>query len=147
MINDKRGVAVAELLEHEGGRDALRLLHHAANLNLAIKRMNDFSPRKGLSPKEEPVVGEEPVGRGRCANWRWQCRPGHWGAGTVELVVVPEFVAEREDSEMLVGPAYEATVYTVQVTMNDQASVKRQHPRADSTNLLATDSSSGGYSF
>ena len=62
--------------------------------------------------------------------------PGPLGSRSPqELVVVPELVGEREDAEMLVGPADEAAVDVVQVAMDDQAAIERQHPRPDAADL------------
>ena len=61
-----------------------------------------------------------------CADGPGQGLAGRRRVGPAEeLVVVPELVGEREDAEVLVGPADEAAVDVVQVAVDHQAPVER----------------------
>ena len=61
VVDDERGVAVAELLDQERRRDALRLLDEPADLDLAVERVLHRRPRHELGAEQQPVVGEELV--------------------------------------------------------------------------------------
>ena len=115
VVDHERGVAVAEFLDHEGRRHALRLLDEAADLDVSI----DADASTGFHSlnaraEEELVIGEELVSLAVHADGPpgspWP--PRRRGCAE-QLLGVPELVGERENPEMLVGPVHEPAVDVV----------------------------------
>ena len=137
VVDGEGGVAMAELFDQERRGDPLRLLHEAADLDVAVERVPGGLPGHELGAEEEAIVGEELVGLARGAHGACQRLVGGGGVGPAEeLVVVPELVGEREDAQVLVGPADEAAVHVVQVAVDHQAPIEGDHPRTDPADLL-----------
>ena len=68
VVDDEGGVAVAELLEHEGRRDPpAHVLDRAADLDVAEEGVLEGLPWDGVGAEEEAVAGEQAVGLGRGA--------------------------------------------------------------------------------
>ena len=135
VVDDERGVAVAEFLDQEAGRHPLRLLDEPADLDLAVKRVLDGSPGHELGAEEEPVVGEELVRLVGRADRPFERRTLLRRGPTQDLLIIPEFVGEREDAEPFIGPADEPAVDVVQVLVDHQVLVKRDHPFAHPADL------------